>query len=389
MPKVLLITFFFPPKLGGIEYSLMNLCQKLPKEKIIVLTDKENNWQEFDKKQIFKIYRTKFFISKFLKPSWLPLILKIWQLIKKERIEIILFGHYAHYCLIGSLFKKIFKIPFLIYARGVDILIYQKNNLSNFLLKFNLRNASKLLANSHFTKNEIIKLGIPEKNVIVIYPGIDLEKFNPEKVNLKEIKKIKEKFDLNNKKIILSVGRIVKIKGFDLVIKALPEIKKHVFNIVYLIIGKGEFQKELKNLIEELNLKKDVIFVGEIEKPEKIIPYYFLSDLYVGPSRVLKYHRYKHKESFGTVFLEAQAMGKPVVATKTGGINEAVSDGQTGLLVPPEDIKAIAQAIVDLLTKPDLYQKFKSQTRKWVEKFSWNNQIDLLIKTLNQIKYGK
>lgn len=385
MPKILLVSFFFPPKFGGIENSLADLCQRLPKEEIVVLADKEGNWQDFDQKQSFKIYRAKFFGSKFLKPSWLLLFFKIWQIIKKEKIEVILFGHYANYCLLGPIFRKIFKIPFLIYGRGVDVLIYQKGKISKFFLKSNLKNASRVLANSHFTKNEICKLGIPEKNVIVVHPGIDLEKFNPNKISLEKIEKIKDKFGLKNKKIILYVGRLAKIKGIDLVIKALPEIKKQIQNIVFLVVGKGEDEEELRKLVKELNLEKTVIFVGPVEKPEEAIPYYFLTDLYVGPSRILEFVGYKHQESFGSSFIEAQAIGKPVVATKVGGIPEVVSESKTGLLVPPDDLTKLTEAIVKLLINKNLIEELSQNTKKWVEKFSWSNQINLLKRILNEI----
>ncbi|MCX7778817.1 MAG: glycosyltransferase family 4 protein [Patescibacteria group bacterium] len=389
MPKTLLITFFFPPKMGGIEHSLANLCQRLPPEKIVVLADKENGWQEFDQKQNFKIYRAKFFGSKFLKPSWLFLFFKIWRIVKKEKIEVILFGHYAHYCLLGILFKKFLKIPFLIYGRGVDLLIDQQGKISKFFLKFNLKMANCVLTNSHYTEKEVVKLGIPERKIRVVYPGIDLEKFNPERVDLKVLEEIKNSLGLKEKKILISVGRMAKIKGFDLVIKTLPEIKKSINNVVYLIIGQGPEEKKLKELVRRLNLENEVIFVGAVKRPEEAIPYYFLADLYLGPSRVLTYSGYQHQESFGTSYLEAQAMGKPVVATRSGGIPEVVADQKTGFLVPPEDVEALRQAIVKILTDSNLMTKLKSQTRKWVERFSWRYQINLFIKTLKQVRYGK
>lgn len=385
MPKILLVSFFFLPKIGGIENSLTNLCQRLPPEKIVVLADKAKGWQEFDQKQSYKIYRADFFGSKFLKPSWLPLVWKIWRIVKKEKIEVILFGHYANYCLIGSLLKKILKIPFLVYGRGVDVLIPQKNKISKFLLRFNLKNAAKVLANSSFTKNEIVKLGVPEERVIVIHPGIDLEKFNENRVNKKEVEKIKKALNLEGRKVILYVGRLAKIKGVDLIIRALPEIKKEVPDIAFVIVGKGEDEENLKKITKELNLEKEVIFAGSVENSEKTLPYYFLADLYAGPSRELYFQGYKHTESFGNTYLEAQAMGKPVIAARVGGVADAVADGQTGILVPADDTVALAQVIVKLLTDNQLKEKFALEAKKWAQKFSWSNQINLLKKIFQSV----
>lgn len=378
MHKSLLITYFFPPKIGGLENYLFNICKGLPKDKIIVLMDsaslsKSNDFQKED----FCIYQTKFFAWKFLKPSWLPLSWKIYRLIKKEKIKILQFGHYAHYCLIGTLLAKLLKLKILIYFHGIDLWIHQRKKIGRWLMKLNLENADKLIANSNFIKNEIFNLGIPKEKIVVIYPGINVEKFK----NLNN----KKSGDLINKKIILSLGRLIKLKGYDLVLKALPEVIRVVPNLVYLIIGEGKEEKELRELVKKLDLEKYVNFIEAIKGPEETrASYYALADVFVGPSREIIYKDYKHVESFGLVYLEAAAAEKPVIATRIGGIKEAVLDGQTGLLVPPENPQALAQALIKLLTDEELAKRLGRQGRKRVEKeFRWEQQIEKILKLLD------
>jgi len=378
MHKSLLITYFFPPKIGGLENYLFNICKGLPKDKIIVLTNsanlpKSDNFQKED----FCVYQTKFFSWRFLKPSWLPLSWKIYRLIKKEKIKILQFGHYAHYCLIGTLLAKLLKLKILIYFHGVDLWIHQRKKIDKWLMKLNLKNADKLIANSNFIKNEISKLGIPEEKITVVYPGVNLEKF-------KSLNN-KKSGDLANKKIILSLGRLIKLKGYDLVFKALPEVIRVVPNLVYLIIGEGEEEKELRELVKKLDLEKYVNFIKAIRGPEETkAPYYALADVFVGPSREIIYKDYKHIESFGLVYLEAAAAEKPVIATKIGGITEAVLDGQTGLLVPPENTQALSQALIKLLTDEELAKKLGKQGRERVEKeFRWEQRVEKISELLN------
>jgi len=380
MRKSLLITYFFPPKIGGLENYLFNICKGLPKDKIIVLMDSED-FSKSGKSNLqtenLKIYQTKFFAWKFLKPSWLPLIWKIYRFVKKEKIEILQFGHYAHYCLIGTLLAKLLKLKILIYFHGIDLWIHQRKKIDRWLMKLNLKNADKLIANSNFIKNEISNLGIPKEKVVVVYPGVNVEKFK----NLNS----KKTSDLANKKIILSLGRLIKLKGYDLVLKALPEVVRVVPNLIYLIIGEGEEEKELRELVKKLDLEKYVNFVEAIKGPEETrASYYALADVFAGPSREIIYKDYKHIESFGLVYLEAAAAEKPVIATKIGGIPEAVLNGQTGLLVPPENPQALAQALIKLLTDEELAKKLGKQGRKRVEKeFRWEQQVEKISELLD------
>lgn len=381
MKKTLLISYFFPPEIGGIQNYLYHFCQGLEADKIVVLVNRNDKDKEleFDKKQNFKIYREKFFAFKLIKPSWLFLFFKILKIIKREKIEFLQFGHYHQFCFVGLIYKFLFNLPYLIYFHGIDLFIVRQNKIKILLFKLITKKAKILIANSNFIKNELIKFGIENKKIEVVTPGVDYKKFDLCKKNEEIIKK----YNLENKKIILSIGRLIKIKGFDLVIKVMPDILKEMPNLVYLIIGNSQqnnYRAELEKLISKLNLKNNVFLLGKVEDKEDLKSgYYNLAELVVAPSREIKYKKYFHAESFGIVSLEAQAMRKPVIAANVGGLSESISDQETGILFPPENIKILSLTIIKLLKNKELILKMGENGRKRIEKeFDWQKRIEKL-----------
>ena len=171
MQKKLLITYYFPPTVGGAEEYLYNIYKRLPADKVVVLAHGQPT--EFDEQQKFKIYRTNFFAGIF-KPTWWPLIKIVRQIIQKQKIEVIHFGHYAHYILLA----RILKIPYLTFIQGTDLTSYTKLWFGKQLTKSNLKKAQEIITSSHYLKNEIIKLRIKKNKVKVLHPGINLEEYN-------------------------------------------------------------------------------------------------------------------------------------------------------------------------------------------------------------------
>ncbi|MBU4331538.1 glycosyltransferase family 4 protein [Patescibacteria group bacterium] len=352
MKKILLITYYFPPKIGGGEEYLYNIYKRLPVDKVVVLADdKAGSAQvKFDKQQKFKIHRTNFFAGK-LKPTWRPLIKIVKLIIQKENIKVIHFGHYAHYILLA----RIVKLPYLIYIQGSDFTSYSKSWFGRWLMKFNLSKAKLIITTSQFLKNGVVGLGVENNKIEVVHPWLDLEKYDFKAVDEGEIRE--SHLQVNDKKIILSVGRLHKVKGFDLVIKALPKILKQIPNAIYVIVGDGQEKENLKNLAVKQNIADKVIFAGEIKNKKELSKYYGSADVYAGPSRA---------EGFGIVFLEARAFSLPIVASDVGGVKEAVEDG--GVLIKSEDVEDLSQNIVKVLKENKKYEPDKN--------FDWDKKME-------------
>jgi len=370
MRKSLLITYFFPPKIGGIENYLSRLCLNLPEDKILIFTEKLENASDFDHSYPRPIIRQELFPWRFFKPSWLPVIWQLKKLIKKERIELLQFGHYFNLVTVGLIFKKLFNIPYIVYTHGVDTLIPQKNWLQRKLMYFNLKNAEWIVANTEFMKRKIEEIGIFPSRIIVVYPSLPEEAISREYSG----EGIKKKYQLEGKKVILTLGRLVKRKGQDMVIKAMKEVIKKVPEAVYLIVGEGPAKVYLQNLIKELNLRDKVIFAGAIpDRLSEKMPFYKAADVFVMPARE---ENKMDVESFGLVYLEAQSQGRPVILGNAGGSQESILVGKTGLIVNSKELKEIVQQIIFLLENKEKRKRIGKEARQWVKNnFLWKKQI--------------
>lgn len=268
---------------------------------------------------------------------------------------------------VALIFKKIFSIHYIVFTHGMDILIPQQNKWKKFWVKKILKNANLVVSNSGFTRDEILKLGVKKQKTEVIYPCP-----NPNIKNLEFPKK------LSDKKIILSVGRLVERKGVDKVIEAMPEILKEVPNLVYMIIGNGPHKEKLLELKEKNKLGNSVIFVSDVKDKEMHV-YYGMSDVFVMPARKIN----GDVEGFGIVYLEAALFGKPSVAGKDGGAPEAVLDNETGFIIDGNNIDEISKIIKKLLKDEELCRKMGERARQRVlQEFRYEKQVEKLKKIL-------
>lgn len=365
MIKSLLITFYFPPSVGGIEDYLANICVG-KSDKIVVLAPKVKNSEKFDQHQNYKIYRYNFFYSLIVKYPrlyrlFISLILFLFiirglKIIKKENIDLIQCGS-ADLSLAVWYLSKLTRKPYLVYAYGKDVTVKQNSFLSkiwkNKLISFALKRAETVVTISQFSKVKLTELGVKNSKITVINPCVNEGIFYPSQ---EEAIYIRKKYNLENKKVLLSVGRLITRKGNDYVIKALPAILKQFPNTIYLIIGKGGEEGRLQYLVKKLALEKNVIFVGYVPD-DQLNAYYNACDVFIMPSRELP----GDVEGFGIVFLEANACGKPVIGGKTGGIRDAIVDGETGLLVNPTDVKEIGDAVLKIFSDEKLARDLGSR----------------------------
>lgn len=381
--KSLLITLEFPPQTGGVGNYYYNICKNLPADKIVVMAPAGDKTELFDREQKFPIIRLKklteinriikaeagFFSRLAKKFSWTGLLGDIKKIVVEHKIELIQVGQILPLGTLALIMNKKTKLPYLVYTHGLDILLPQQSQHKKIIIKKIIAKAKNLIANSQFTGDELIKLGADSQKIVIVNPcpNVVSQEISEWKVN-----EIKEDYHLKDKKILLTVGRLVKRKGHDLVIEALPKILEKVPDTVYLIIGNGPEQKRLETLANQKSLRDQVQFLTNITDAD-LPAFYSACDVFVMPARQIG----PDVEGFGTVYLEANLFGKPVIAGRSGGIPEAVIDRQTGLLVDPKDVEAIAEAVINLLTKPELNEKLGLQGMdRVIQNFDWQNQIE-------------
>src|SRR5439155_11518333 len=185
---------------------------------------------------------------------------------------------------------------------------------------------------------------------------------------------LRERFDLpdNSTRWLVTVARLEKHKGMDTVIEALPAILERAPDVCYAVAGTGPDRERLEKRAHELRLGDRVRFLGGVGDQD-LPAFYNLASVYVGASRRAER---LGVEGFGISLVEASACGLPVVAGNSGGIPDAVRDGETGFLVPPEDPAALAAAIVRLLASPDLAKRVGAAGRRAVETYyNWDRVV--------------
>jgi len=252
-------------------------------------------------------------------------------------------------------------IPLILVVHGLEV-TRPMPFLKKLWLKRTLNKVTQIVAVSQFTKDKIdANYNLPEGKVFVLPNGVDVADFFP----VSDISLLQNRHQAEGKKVILTFARVIERKGHDVVIRSLPAIREEFPDLIYLICGKGdaEYIGKLKNLALELGVQDQVVFTGFVDPAEKN-RYYNLADVYVMPSREIN----GDTEGFGITYLEANACGKPVIGGNSGGVSDAVLDGETGFLIPPTDDKLLSEKIITLFRNPGLAARLGTNGRNRILK---------------------
>ncbi|MDO8538691.1 MAG: glycosyltransferase family 4 protein [archaeon] len=228
-------------------------------------------------------------------------------------------------------------------------LVLTINGFPTSILKNEMKKCDKVIAISETVK-EFMKQNYAIDSVVIFDP-VDCAKFKP----LPKNNELLKKFNLENSFTILCIGRLVSWKGFQFVIKALPKILKSIPNARLLIVGKGEFESELKKIVSELKIEKNIVFAGQVSH-EMLPQYYSVCDIFIQPSIAM--------ESLSLTLVSGQASGKACIASDLGAMKEIIVNGKNGFLVLPENENAIAEKVVEIFSSPSLKKQFEENARK-------------------------
>lgn len=268
-------------------------------------------------------------------PNKLLFSLKALFRLIKTKPDFIFYSH-INFASLGLLVNCLCKTEYLVMTYGIDAW-----DVESRLKKLFFHKAKTILTISRYTKRRILEWFKDEKSkMFILPPTVDGKRFHIKDKS----EEILERHNLEGRKVILTVARYdsgEQYKGYDQVIRALPDITESVPNIKYLLVGSGDDIPRIKELIEKLDLTKVVEVCGFIPN-EELVDYYNIADLFIMPSK---------GEGFGIVFLEALACGTPVVAGNKDGSRDAVLDGELGLLIDPDDIREVTDIIVKFFQK--------------------------------------
>ena len=362
---VLFVTNDFGPRAGGIETFIIGLIQRRPFGQTIVYTSFQENSAQFDADWLanygVRVIRDR---SKILLPT--PRVaLHLRGIIKKEGITTAAFGAAAPLGLLSASMKRAGVVRTVALTHGHEVW-WAKVFPFNLLLRRIGSTVDVLTYLGEFTRKAISKAlsARAQSAMVKIAPGIDVEHFIST-----DASSLRESLGLADKKVIVSVGRLVHRKGQDHLIEAMPEILKNVPRAHLLLVGEGPYREHLQNLVHQLKLESSVTFIGRIQYQD--LPMYIcVGDIFAMPSRSRLMGL--EVEGLGIVYLEASSCGLPVLAGDSGGAPDAVIQNETGLVVSGTDNKQIASAAVALLTNLEASQKMGTVGRQWiVDNWRW------------------
>lgn len=381
MTTRLLITLAFPPDVGGMQNYAYQRCLHAGSDSLVVLAPQTARWRAFDLRQPVRIHRWNPVLErapgiKRLSQFAFPLLYAL-KLHRREHFEVIECWQPLPFGLIGLTFKMLYGVPYIVWSHGNDLSRPQRYPFARFFLSWVLRNACLVIANSQSTKQDLLALRTPPEKIRVLNPPVDTTRFRPDL----DPSPVIRRQGLENRRVILTVARLVQVKGIDTVIRALPRVLEVIPNAVYVIVGDGPLRAELERLAEVQGVRDHVMFAGLIDYSSDDLPrYYQACDVFVMVSRPLPNGR--EIERFGIAYLEAGACGKPVIGSRNGGAPEAIEDGVTGLLVNPEDPDELAQAIIQILLDPELARRLGENGRARVTSLEeWALAAGTLLRT--------
>ncbi|MEI7561000.1 MAG: glycosyltransferase family 4 protein [Actinomycetes bacterium] len=375
--KILLVTNDLGPRAGGIESFVLGLLERVEPNSVVILTSKQKNSDPFDRELLKKygavVIRDR---SKILLPT--PRVTrKAKRIMKEYQAKTIWFGAAAPLAFMAKRLRNAGGKNIVALTHGHEVWWAKLPVFRSAIAKIS-RDVDTLTYLGDFTKNAMLPVIADSSKLVKIAPGIDVKHFSPSEIDLKLI----EKYRLQNRRVIVSVGRLVHRKGQDKLIEAMPEILKKYPDAVLLLVGQGPIKSMLDKLIRHHGLENHVIFTGRIQFAD--LPKYIqLGEIFAMPSRDRFFGL--EVEGLGIVYLEASACGVPVIVGKSGGAPDAVIENKTGLTVDGTSSKEIAEAVCKLLSDTKLAKQMGDEGRKWVvENWRWEIWADKFNKLLTR-----
>jgi glycosyltransferase involved in cell wall biosynthesis len=386
--QILFVSSNFPPVIGGSAVVYDRLCANAGGE-IVALSASHDyrtgmahpDVEKADAERNYTIYRLPYLrppvfhtdranpaarLARILTrdlPVMARLLSYILVLIMRHRCKVVCIGELVYGGWLVFPLRYFFGRKVLIYTHGEEIAQHDVNLLSNRRGAF-LRNANGVIAVSLFCKGQVItKFHIDPKNIHVINNGVDLQTFRSVQQN-----RAVWPAAVREKRIILSVSRLVERKGHETLIRALPAVLAKHPNVHCFIVGGGPQEQRLRTITREVGIAANCTILGAASQGD-VTEYFRNCDVFALPCHTLPDG---DTEGFGLVFLEAGACRKPVVAGIAGGTVEAVADGETGLLVDGRSNVEVADALDRILTDTQLSKRLADEAWQRSQAMGWD-----------------
>jgi phosphatidylinositol alpha-1,6-mannosyltransferase len=378
-PRSLLVTVNYPPSIGGIERYYAELALHMPAGSIEVSTPPLAGSREHDASHPVRVWRPP--IPR--RQSHKLVFVFVWWLhvlgvCVRRRIRLLHCGNFTPAGYICRWTKRWLGIPYVIYFHGMDIekaaRKMERPGWRSRALRAILDDASMVFANSRDTMRRVIRSGVPEEKIVSLSPGVDLDRFQP------GAPASPRAAQFAGRPVLLTVGRYAKRKGIDLVVRALPLVRREIPEAQLVILGRRQ-EENLAPLVRELGLDGAVHFFGEVEESE-LPDFYRAASGFVMPA--YEEEDAASVEGFGIVFLEAAASGIPSIGGRSGGIEDAIVDGETGFLVEGRNVDDLAARMREILGCETRRRQMGEKARARVlAEFNWETRA---LRVANEVR---
>nr|WP_282450890.1 glycosyltransferase family 4 protein [Marinobacter bryozoorum] len=359
----------FPPVHGGSGRWFSEIYGRFPEGSAAFLVGDHEQAQHYDAGIRHPVYRENLSSPEWGVRSWkgFTFYLGQWrrlrQVVRKEAVTRVHCGRVLPEGVPALLLNFTNRIPFSCYVHGEDVETVLASRELTWLTRQVMRHAEQIICNSENSRRILEqKWQLPKDKILVMTPGVDVDRFAPDH-------NAPRPESWGDRPVILTVGRLQKRKGQDMMIRALPALREKWPDILYAIIGGGKEWESLHQLARELDVSDHVLFMGEVDDLQMVNAYRHCS-LFALPNRRVG----NDDEGFGMVLLEAQACGKAVLAGNSGGTRETMREGETGKIVDCTREDALADAVSKMLGNEQRLQAMGESARSHVvEQFCWTN----------------
>jgi phosphatidylinositol alpha-1,6-mannosyltransferase len=357
MSRTLLITNDFPPRIGGIQSFVHSLASQLPADELVVYASRWKRAAEFDAQQPYPVIRHE---TSVLLPT--PAALRRARALATEyACDSVWFGAAAPLGLLAAPLRRDPGVAQIVASTHGHEVGWAKLPAARQLLARIGRDVDTVTYLGEYTRKRLAAACGPQTHFVQLPSGVDTETFSPEADGAE----IRRRYGLSGRPVVVCVSRLVARKGQDVLIRALPAIRRRVPDTALLIVGGGPYRKDLERLIADGGHGGDVILTGSVPFGE-LAAHYAAGDVFAMPCRSRM--RGLEVEGLGIVYLEANACGLPVVAGDSGGAPDAVLEGVTGHVVDGRRVEEVGDRVAELLADEAKRTAMGAAGREWVSR---------------------
>jgi phosphatidylinositol alpha-1,6-mannosyltransferase len=366
--RLLLVTNDFPPRPGGIQSFLYGVVSRMDADEVVVLTSRWREWEQWDAAQPFTVVRHD---TQVMLPTP-PVRRHALEVFRQTGCTDVWFGAAAPLGLLAPALREAGANRIVATTHGHEI-GWGAIPGARTLLRRIAGNVDVLTYLGDYTRSRLADaIGSHADRLQRLAPGVDIDMFNP------SVDGAARRAELGwaDRPVVVCVSRLMPRKGQDVLVRALPEIRRRVDDAALLLVGGGPARPRIESLAQEYGVAGSVHITGSVPF-EQLPSYYRAGDVFSMPCR--ERLRGLDVEGLGMVFLEAAACGLPVVAGRSGGSTDAVVDGENGVLVDGDDVTNVAAAISDLLLDKPKARAMGVRGRAWTtEAWAWQATVDRL-----------